>query len=114
MSVSRDVVITGVGVVSPIGIGKDAFWSSLAQRRSGVQRLDQCGDRLLCVRYRYDAEEKRRYKTVELIVEEAAWDFETFTALTDKVDQTMRQFTGLPAEILALMGRYCDSLGAEA
>ena len=40
--------------------------------------------------------------------------FETFAALTDKVDQTMRQFTGLPAEILALMGRYCDSLGAEA
>ena len=40
--------------------------------------------------------------------------FETFAALTDKVDQTMRQFTDLPAEILALMGRYCDSLGAEA
>lgn len=40
--------------------------------------------------------------------------FETFAALTDKVDQTMRQFTGLPAEILALMGRYCDSLGVEA
>ena len=40
--------------------------------------------------------------------------FETFATLTDKVDQTMRQFTGLPAEILALMGRYCDSLGAEA
>lgn len=40
--------------------------------------------------------------------------FETFAALTDKVDQTMRQFTGLPAEILALMGRYGDSLGAEA
>jgi hypothetical protein len=40
--------------------------------------------------------------------------FETFAALTDKVDQTMRQFAGLPAEILALMGRYCESLGAEA
>jgi transposase len=40
--------------------------------------------------------------------------FETFAALIDKVDQTMRQFTDLPAEILALMGRYCDSLGAEA
>ena len=40
--------------------------------------------------------------------------FETFVALTDKVDQTMRQFAGLPAEILTLMGRYCESLGAEA
>ena len=26
------------------------------------------------MRYRYDAEKKRRYKTVELIVEEAAWE----------------------------------------
>lgn len=40
--------------------------------------------------------------------------FETFDALTDKVDQTMRELASLPAEILALMGRYCDSLGAEA
>ncbi|CAG0945323.1 hypothetical protein ANRL1_02260 [Anaerolineae bacterium] len=31
------------------------------------------GDRLVCVRYRYDAQKKRRYKTVELIVEEMPW-----------------------------------------
>ena len=36
--------------------------------------LAQYGSRLLCVRYRYDAERKRRYKTVELIVDEAAWE----------------------------------------
>jgi hypothetical protein len=34
----------------------------------------QNGDRLLCVRYRYDAEKKRRYKRGELIVEEAIWE----------------------------------------
>jgi 3-oxoacyl-[acyl-carrier-protein] synthase II len=32
-------VITGVGVVSPIGIGNDAFWSSLMQGRSGIGYL---------------------------------------------------------------------------
>ena len=32
-------VITGVGVVSPIGIGNDAFWSSLVAGRSGIGRL---------------------------------------------------------------------------
>src|SRR5579864_1927245 len=32
-------VITGVGVVSPIGIGNDAFWNSLMQGRSGVGYL---------------------------------------------------------------------------
>lgn len=36
---SREVVLTGVGVVSPIGIGNDAFWTSLEQGRSGVRRL---------------------------------------------------------------------------
>ena len=33
---SKEVVITGIGLVTPIGIGKDAFWSSLASRKSGV------------------------------------------------------------------------------
>lgn len=40
MSDNRDAVITGVGVVSPIGIGKDAFWDSLLAGRSGVRQLD--------------------------------------------------------------------------
>lgn len=32
------------------------------------------GSRLLCVRYRYDAERRRRYKTVGLIVDEVPWE----------------------------------------
>jgi len=32
----RRVVITGMGVVTPIGIGKEAFWDSLKNGRSGV------------------------------------------------------------------------------
>jgi len=34
---------------------------------------DIYGDRLVSVRYRYDAEKERRYTTIELIVEEGAW-----------------------------------------
>jgi hypothetical protein len=34
---------------------------------------DRYGDRLVCVRYRYDAVGQRRLKTVELIVEEVPW-----------------------------------------
>jgi hypothetical protein len=37
------------------------------------QLLAQYGDRLICVRYRYDAEQKKRFKTVELLVEERDW-----------------------------------------
>ena len=33
---SREVVITGVGMVSPIGIGRAEFWSSMVEARSGV------------------------------------------------------------------------------
>ena len=32
----RRVVITGLGVVAPNGIGKDAFWSACANGKSGV------------------------------------------------------------------------------
>src|SRR5258708_31056397 len=35
----RRVVIPGMGVVSPIGIGNEAFWDSLKNGRSGVGRL---------------------------------------------------------------------------
>jgi 3-oxoacyl-[acyl-carrier-protein] synthase II len=36
----REVVITGVGVVSPIGIGRDAFWEALRAGRSGVRTIE--------------------------------------------------------------------------
>ena len=35
----RRVVITGIGVISSIGIGKDAFWESLRAGKSGVSRI---------------------------------------------------------------------------
>ena len=40
----RSVVITGVGVVSPIGIGTEAYWDSLSQQRSGVELLPARAD----------------------------------------------------------------------
>lgn len=40
----------------------------------GTKRLvERYGESLLCVRYRYDPESKKRLKTVELIVEEMPW-----------------------------------------
>lgn len=36
----RRVVITGFGCVTPIGIGRDAFWDSLKAGRSGVRRIE--------------------------------------------------------------------------
>lgn len=36
----RRVVVTGVGPITPIGSGKQAFWEALRAGRSGVQRVD--------------------------------------------------------------------------
>ena len=35
----KRVVITGVGAVSPIGIGKDEFWTNLVNGKSGVGKI---------------------------------------------------------------------------
>src|SRR5437867_12868840 len=43
-------------------------------QRGAKQLLAQYGNRLVCVRYRYDKQQKKRFKTVELIVEESQWE----------------------------------------
>ncbi len=42
-------------------------------QKGAIRLARKYGARLVCVRYRYDARRKRRYKTVELIVEETRW-----------------------------------------
>lgn len=36
---SQNVAVTGIGVVSPIGIGRQAFWNNLEEGRSGIREL---------------------------------------------------------------------------
>lgn len=35
----KRVVITGLGAITPVGIGVDAFWKSLVEGKSGIQRI---------------------------------------------------------------------------
>lgn len=51
MSTREQVVVTGIGVVSPIGIGVEAFWESLTSSRSGVRKLSLFDPSLLPVRF---------------------------------------------------------------
>jgi hypothetical protein len=48
---------------------------TLRPHQRGAKRLlAQYGDRLVCVRHRYDTEQKKRWKTIELIIEEQEWE----------------------------------------
>jgi hypothetical protein len=48
---------------------------TLAPGQNGTKKLlATYGERLVCVRYRYDSTRKVRHKTVELIVETAPWN----------------------------------------
>ena len=51
MKISPEVVITGVGVVSPIGIGADAFWHALLAGESGIRPIDLFDSSGLTVRF---------------------------------------------------------------
>jgi 3-oxoacyl-[acyl-carrier-protein] synthase II len=44
MAPKQDIVVTGVGVVSPIGIGKTPFWAALCEGQSGIRRLELFDD----------------------------------------------------------------------
>ncbi len=47
---------------------------TLHPNQHGARQLfAQYGERLGCVRYRYDEQRQKRFKTVELIVEESDW-----------------------------------------
>lgn len=47
---------------------------TLRPGQAGTHRLvEEYGPKLLCVRYRYDDVQKKRYKTIEIIVEEVEW-----------------------------------------
>ena len=52
--------------------------------QDGAKQMQaQYGDRLVCVRYRYDERRQKRFKTVELIVEESDWAPQTGQRIED-------------------------------
>src|SRR5688572_17060029 len=44
MPQAREVVITGLGVVCPLGVGQEAYWSALTAGQSGVGWLSETRD----------------------------------------------------------------------
>jgi hypothetical protein len=47
---------------------------TLTPGQKGTKKfLDRYGEHLVCVRYRYDEQQRKRFATVEIIVEESGW-----------------------------------------
>ena len=76
-------------------------------QRGTKQLVEQYGDRLVCVRYRYDAERGKRYKTVELIAEEVDWVQEGTPAAALMMGVLVaREETELREQVKAAGGRW--------
>src|ERR687883_1712208 len=86
-SVYSAAYITGVGVVSPIGVGRKAFWSSLLANESGVGPITL-----------FDA------RDYEVRIAAECWDFDSKDFMDRKAAQRMDRFAqlGLAAAKLAL------------
>ncbi|KPA19538.1 hypothetical protein MHK_000247 [Candidatus Magnetomorum sp. HK-1] len=70
---------------------------NLKPGQKGTKKLcNKYGDTLVCVRYRYDEIKKKRYKTVELIIEETDWE----PPVENKIDhKTIVKIKTAPKEI---------------
>jgi hypothetical protein len=73
-----------------------------------LKLVTQYGDRLVCVRYRYDALKRRRYTTAEIVVDESEWDpLPSTAARRERVAVRIAvQETTLRAKVKAAGGRW--------
>ncbi|MDD2541705.1 MAG: hypothetical protein PHH28_11770 [Desulfuromonadaceae bacterium] len=70
--------------------------------------VEKYGDTLVCVRYRYDAEKRKQYKTIEIIVSESDWTpppsrFSDSTLISLKIGI---KDTSAQAQVRAVGGRW--------
>jgi 3-oxoacyl-[acyl-carrier-protein] synthase II len=90
---NQRIVITGIGPVTPIGIGVDAFWDSLRNGRSGVERIQA-----------YDATDHKVQIAAEVN------DFDTSDYIDPKAAKRMARFAemGVVAAHLAVQDAGLD------
>lgn len=95
MPESRDVVITGMGVVCPLGVGTDAYWAALEGGVSGIELLFDPPHPGLPYRYvsrikNYDAKEYvQPRKTLKVMCEaiQAAYGAAAMAAAQGKIEK---------------------------
>jgi len=66
---------------------------TLAAGQPGTQKwIRKYGEALVCVRYKYDLQNKRKLKTVELIVEDEPWELDKGRIPANKIVNIKVQF----------------------
>ena len=68
----------------------------LAGKPGTSKCVKKYGDALLCVRYKYDLQNKRKLKTVELVIENEPWGLNK---------------TRIPGNKIVGINRFCNDLG---
>src|SRR5262249_42760675 len=99
-------VITGLGVVSPLGLGKDRFWKSLQQGRSAIARLssfDVSGSAPEC-RIRAEVLDFRPGDWMDSRVVRSAGRFSHFAVAATRMalDDSRVELTTVPAHEIAM------------
>jgi len=73
----------------------------------GTKKLiEKYGEKLICVRYRYDPKQKRKIKTIELIVEEGHWEKDS-----KKIPQNKKVYVRIAYDEIYLRNLVKDSGG---
>jgi hypothetical protein len=74
------------------------------------QLLEEYGTQLVCVRYRYDAQQRKRIKTAEIVIAESEWIPPTHRFDKDEIVWVRIGFVGRPVQqrIRAAGGKWDD------
>jgi len=78
----RRVVVTGLGVVSPLGIGVGKFWGALIKGESGIRSVIQESEG---ESQRWDQEERKRLASLPSTIAGIVSNFDPSLYMTPKV-----------------------------
>jgi 3-oxoacyl-[acyl-carrier-protein] synthase II len=112
---TQEVVITGLGVVSPIGIGSDSFWKSLVHGHGGVRPLTALANSDLPVKFGGEILDfdPKRYVTPRKSLKVMSREIQLAFASAELACQSARLETGAidPDRLGVVFGAdmiYCD------
>jgi len=94
----KRVVITGLGLVTPVGLGKEAFWTSLVNGRSGIVSISRFDASELATKI---AGEVRDFDPLNYLDKKEARRMDRFTHFACAATQMALEDAGLTPEGLA-------------